>query len=70
MAACTDGSCRQARRRCETPEACDIALPEPTKPEASTPRWAPYLGGVIVAVGAFAAYVYVAFGHVIWPVGF
>jgi hypothetical protein len=68
MAACTGGSCRQGRRRCKTPEACGIALPEPTKPKATPPRWAPYLGGVIALIGAFAAYLYVVFGHLIWPV--
>jgi hypothetical protein len=41
-------------------------LPEP---ERKDPRcWAPYLGCVIAFVGAIAAYVYVVFGHLIWPV--
>jgi hypothetical protein len=65
---CTGGSCRQGRARCETPQACGLVIRE--LESKSDPRWAPYLGGVIAAIGAFAAYVYVAFGHVIWPVGF
>jgi len=62
---CTGGSCRQGRRPCKTPKACGLALPEPERePDLrDLPRWAPYLGGVIALIGAFATYLYLAFGH-------
>ena len=57
--ACRSDLCSQGRKACPTPHACQ--LPEPELRDL--PRWAPYLGGVIALIGAFAAYLYLAFGH-------
>lgn len=40
-------------------------MPKPDPERKDEPRWAPYMGGAIALIGAFAVYLYVAFGHLI-----
>jgi hypothetical protein len=60
-------TCRH-RDRCPTPPGCALAIPEPAPKRKDPPRWAPYLGLFFAITGAVAAYVYVVFGRLIWPV--
>lgn len=52
--ACTGGSCKQGRRQCETPEACQVA----ERAEERADAGAYFLAAVILAVLAAGIYMH------------